>query len=117
MEMIKVRTSGDFMLVDPSNSKEIVSHEAREVPKTHFVIERLEAGQLIDEGSAGEVKQSTTGEDRVLDDTQHNPKEKDVDQEAGQLGDDSTLVQHGAPAPAEGSEDTAKASAQKKGRK
>ena len=87
MEMIKVKTTGNFMLTDPQTGHEMVADEVREVPKTHFVIERLELGQLSDEGSAGEKVESTTGEERTEDTP---PGETDVKlpgQEAGEPAD------------------------------
>lgn len=81
MDMVKVKTSGDFMLVDPQNSHTMVSHEAREVPLTHFVQERLDNGQLVKTADAGKATPSTKGEDRAAD---GSAAIKEEDQKAGE---------------------------------
>lgn len=98
MEMIKARTAEGIMLVDPQSGKEIVAYETREVPKTQFVADRIALGDIIDEGSAGEVVPSTTGEDRILPDTQHEPAVKAVDETAGERSSDSLDREPAKPA-------------------
>lgn len=52
MEKIKVKTTGNFMLMDTLTGAEMVFHEARLVPKTQFVIDRLELKQLVAAGGS-----------------------------------------------------------------
>jgi hypothetical protein len=62
MNKITVQTTGNFMLVDPTNRCEIAARGPSTVPHTAFVTERIELGQLEIIGDAPERENSTASE-------------------------------------------------------
>jgi hypothetical protein len=55
VEKIVVETTGSFMLVDPISGETLMPGEENTVPRTSFINERIEAGQLREPGATTEA--------------------------------------------------------------